>query len=292
MPTDLISSLRSRYRQISEALDAATGGAEREAVKRDIIAFFKEVDGLVTDLSTIREEVRALAERYKQLAAGARAETAPQPQFVGERPVLHADHLGASTFIEKGWSLIALGDYPGAAEALGRALSLAPGDAQAESLLGWAQMLMQDYDSALASFGKVLEQDPTNTVARINLGFVCFKRGSFPEAIEHLSKAIRLANDKKATLYAHFYLGLVYRERAMHEEAESFFKKTLELGPNLIEAYYELGRTQWDAGRRAEAQATWEAGFSANKFSPWGKRCREMLELVAKGGGPPRGPSA
>jgi tetratricopeptide (TPR) repeat protein len=150
-------------------------------------------------------------------------------------------------------------------------------------------MLMEDYDAAVLSFARVLERDPTNTVARINLGFVCFKRRAYPDAIEHLSKAIRLANDKKATLYAHFYLGLVYRERAMQEEAESFFRKTLELGPNLIEAYYELGRTQWDAGRRTEAQATWEAGYAANKFSPWGKRCRETLELVGKGGEPPRG---
>jgi len=36
------------------------------------------------------------------------------------------------------------------------------------------------------------------------------EEADFGEAIEHLSKAIRLDNDKKATLYAHFYLGLVY----------------------------------------------------------------------------------
>jgi len=37
------------------------------------------------------------------------------------------------------------------------------------------------------------------------------------------------------------------------------------------------------AGDQAKAKSTWEDGFKANKFNPWGKKCQEMLELVAKG---------
>jgi len=40
-----------------------------------------------------------------------------------------------------------------------------------------------------------------------------------------------LDNDKKATLYAHFYLGLVYLQREMFEDAETFFQKTIKLVP-------------------------------------------------------------
>jgi tetratricopeptide (TPR) repeat protein len=202
--------------------------------------------------------------------------------------VLHADHIGASTFIEKGWSLISLGDYPGAIQALGKALSLSPGDVQAESLLGWAQMLNEEYDAALQTFLEVLTKEPSNSLALINLGYVCLKKQMFGEAIEHLSKAIRLDNDKKATLYAHYYLGLVYLERDMAEDAQNFFEKTLKLGPNLIEAYYELGRAKWQIGDREGAMQTWEHGYKANKFNPWGKRCKETLDLVAQGGEPPR----
>ena len=70
-----------------------------------------------------------------------------------------------------------------------------------------------------------------------------------------VASAIRLDNDRKATLYAHFYLGLVYLERDMFEDAQTFFQKTLALGPNLIEAYYELGRAYWfnGAARRGAA---------------------------------------
>ena len=63
--------------------------------------------------------------------------------------------------------------------------------------------------------------------------------------------------DEPMTLYAHFYLGLVYLEREMFEDAQTFFRKTLALGPNLIEAYYELGRALWFNGQRDEAMQAW-----------------------------------
>ena len=149
-------------------------------------------------------------------------------------------------------------------------------------------MLHEDYDDALATFSRVLMKEPANSLARINVGFICLKKRIFGEAIEHLSKAIRLDNDRKATLYAHFYLGLVYLEREMFEDAQSFFRKTLQLGPNLIEAYFELGRAQWFAGDKEGAVATWSEGQKANRFNPWSKRCGEMLEVAAKGEAVPK----
>jgi tetratricopeptide (TPR) repeat protein len=279
-----LTALRGQFQEIEARLGVAQG-ADREGVKRDIIALFKRVDGALTDLGQMKEDIRGLVERYKQ---GNAAEPATAPQFTGARPAVHADHLGASTYIEKGWSLISLGDYAGAIQSLDKALSLSPGDIQAQSLLGWAQMLHEDYDDALGTFSRVLMKEPANALARINVGYICLKKRIFGEAIEHLSKAIRLDNDRKATLYAHYYLGLVYLEREMYDDAQTFFRKTLKLGPNLIEAYFELGRALWFAGRRDEAMQTWADGHKANKFNPWAKRCKEMLDLVAAGGEVPR----
>jgi tetratricopeptide (TPR) repeat protein len=147
-------------------------------------------------------------------------------------------------------------------------------------------MLQNRFDDALLNFQKVLVREPQNALARINVGYICLKKRIFGEAIEHLSRAIRLDNDRKATLYAHFYLGLVYLERDMFEDAQTFFQKSIALGPNLIEAYYELGRALWFNGQREEAVATWQKGFAANKFNPWGKRCAEILKVVEDGGEP------
>jgi tetratricopeptide (TPR) repeat protein len=149
-------------------------------------------------------------------------------------------------------------------------------------------MLQEKYDEALLTFQKVLMRQPDNALARINVGYICLKKRIFGEAIEHLSRAIRLDNDRRATLYAHFYLGLVYAEREMYDDAQAFFRKALGLGPNLIEAHYELGRALWFGGKRDDALQAWREGNAANKFNPWGKRCGEMLKHVEEGGVPSR----
>jgi len=287
MSDGLIAGLRGEYDAIAKRLEAPGASApERDALKRDIIAFFKRVDAQLTELGQLKEDIRALVDRFKQISATDAGTTGPE--FSGQRPVVHADHIGASTFIEKGWSLMSLGDHAGAIQALHRALELSPGDTQAESLLGWAQMLHEEFDDALGTFSRVLTKEPANSLARVNVGYICLKKRIFGEAIEHLSKAIRLDNDKKATLYAHFYLGLVYLQRDMHEDAQTFFEKALALGPNLIEAYYELGRAHWFAANHDRARQIWEEGFRANKFNPWGRKCEEVLAAVGRGEEPPR----
>ena len=270
---------RSRVAALTARLEAPSAMSERDALKAELIAIGKGLEQDLGDLNALRDEAKQLVEKWKGLQASA------APAFSADRPVV-ADHIGASTFIEKGWSRISLGDYAGAEESLNKALALAPKDPQAESLLGWALMLQEKYDDALMQFQKVLMREPGNALARINVGYICLKKRIFGEAIEHLSRAIRLDSDRKATLYAHFYLGLVYLERDMFEDAQTFFQKTIALGPNLIEAYYELGKAFWFNGQRDEALQTWQDGFTANKFNPWGKKCAEVLTTVAEGGEP------
>lgn len=281
---------RDQLRQLESRVGPGATTAERDELKQEIVALRERVDGALADLDQLKQEIQALVQRFKQTepARPAPARPAPAPGLTGERPAVRADHLGASTFVEKGWNLIALGDHSGAIQALEHALTLSPGATEAESLLGWAQMLDESYDEALATFSKVLSKHPANAVARINVGYICLKKGIFGEAIEHLSKAIRLDNDRKATLYAHYYLGLVYLEREMYDDAQTFFRTTLRLGPNLIEARFELGRALWFAGSKEEAVQTWSDGHQANRLNPWAKRCREMVEIASAGGEVPR----
>lgn len=285
MADETYAAYKAQYSAIDARLEAGVSSADRAAVKAEIIGLFKTLEAQIANLTQLKDEIKQLVEKWKAVQG---TEASQAPQFQGEKPVVHSDHIGASTFIEKGWSRLSLGDYEGAETALVKAIELSPGDPQSEALLGWAQMLQEKYDDALLNFQKVLMREPANALARINVGYICLKKRIFGEAIEHLSKAIRLDNDRKATLYAHFYLGLVYLEREMYEDAQTFFQKTLGLGPNLIEAYYELGRAYWFNDERDEAMATWQKGFAANKFNPWGKKCAETLKLVEGGGALPR----
>ena len=286
MAEQIVARAITAHRETLKALDAKLDGPDaialKDNLKVEIITFFKAIEQEIVDLTNLKDDVKKLVDKWKALQAGATL----APEFNAEKPVVHADHIGASTFIEKGWSRLSLGDYVAAEAALKRAIELSPNDPQSEALLGWALMLQEKYDDALLWFQKVLVREPQNSLARINVGYICLKKKIFGEAIEHLSRAIRLDNDKKATLYAHFYLGLVYLERDMFEDAQTFFQKTIMLGPNLIEAYYELGRAFWFNGQQDEGVQAWKDGYAANKFNPWGKRCAEALKTVEEGGEP------
>jgi tetratricopeptide (TPR) repeat protein len=294
--------LHERYAATAAELSAlqsvASSSADRDALKQTIISLFRDVDAAASHFLTLKESVKTLVAEWKLLGGGgpsaggpsaAASTTAAAPVDI-VRPTISArvDHLGASTFVEKGWSKLSLGDPAGAEVALRRALELAPEDNDAEALLGWAQMMQRQFDDALVTLRGVLARDPDHALAQANIGYISLRQQLFGDAIEQLSRAIRLEKDRKATLYAHLYMGMVYHEREMYDDAELFFKRTLELGPNLLQAWYELGRTLWFANRPEAAIGAWREGAEANKFNPWGKRCSEMMLFVLQGGTPPR----
>jgi tetratricopeptide (TPR) repeat protein len=203
-------------------------------------------------------------------------------------PPTRGDRLNASTHVDRGWSLISRGDHDAAELELTRALQLVPDDTQALVLLGWALMLRGAHDDALMALNRALQCDPSLAIARVNVGYVCLKKGIYGEAVEHFSRTIRESSDRKAILYATFYLGLLYATREMYTDAEAFFGRALALGPNLIEAYYELGRARWFNGNHEGARQAWRDGAAAGKLSPWGSRCAAVLEDVEAGRAPPR----
>ncbi|HEX8246027.1 MAG TPA: tetratricopeptide repeat protein [Longimicrobium sp.] len=270
---ELIAAYDERRAAIVARLDA---GEADDAVKNDIVGLFKETEAAIEQLTAFKETIRELVQRYKSLAG---EKPAPAPRA---RSVV-SDHIGSSTYVERGWSAIAGGDAKRAIKELERALELAPNDPQAETLLGWAQMLRGQYDDALFTYYKVLARTPDNPLARVNLGYICLKKGIFGEAIEHLSRAIRQEQDRKASLYGHFYMGLVYLEREMYDDARAFFRKTLELGPNMLEAWYEMGRAFYLEGNHRAAAEAWRHGVEANRFTLWGERCGQALKQVDAG---------
>lgn len=199
------------------------------------------------------------------------------------RVVLREDYLGASTFVEKGWNLIAIGDYSGAEVAVLQALHLAPSDVWARALLAWALMRQGAYDDAEKLLEQLLVEDPLHAMARVNLGYVQMRKGQLTPAAELLDSCLRQIRDPKAALYARFYLGLLLSVQRDFSGAEQCFRKSVMLAPSFIEGYYELGRSQLAGARTEEARATWKAGHAANRFNIWGKRCAEAIRLADRG---------
>lgn len=210
----------------------------------------------------------------------------PSAPVAGQPRVI--DELNASTFVEKGWGRIATGDFVGAEAALDKALALNPGDPNAETLRGWAQMGQGKLDTAMAIFEQVLERVPDHALALVNVGCIYLRRGEHARAMEHLTTAIAFDSDRKAMLYAYYYMGLVQFGQEEYAQAIGALLRAIELGPNMIEARFELGRVYWFADRTDDAIATWRRGAELNKFNPWSARCRDLLLTIADGGAPSR----
>ena len=283
MTPERIEAVRAAMEAIR---DEGRAGGDRPALAHRLQRILAVLDERIAAMAQLREAGRTVARELEGVERGL------EPEAPATAPAPRQDRLGASTFIDKGWHLISQGDYPGAVEALRRALDLAPSAVEAQALLGWAQMLEERLDEAMATFAAVLQHDPQNALARVNIGFICLRKGVFGEAIEHLSRVIREGRDRRATLYAHFYLGLVYLERGMHDDAIPFLTRAVELGPNLIEARYELGRALWGAERLEEARAVWRDGMETGVHSPWAARCREAFDRADAGEETPRSPSS
>lgn len=77
MTESWLAGLRDEYAALSARLDAIPAGAERQIIKRDIVAYFKRVDGALGEVTALKEQIRELVERYKQLAADAEGGEAP-----------------------------------------------------------------------------------------------------------------------------------------------------------------------------------------------------------------------
>jgi Tfp pilus assembly protein PilF len=271
---------------------ARQAAARRTAqLKDDIIACFREADAALLAAQSAKDAVKALAERWKALNASTPSvegaantsdnTTAAAPSTPASAPVSgRVDLLGASTFVEKGWNLLSLGQVPEAIVALEKALALAPGQVEALVLLAWAFVNDGQLDAAHAPLEAARAQSPDDALAVMVWGRWLALQGHFTDA-DRCFEQTMASGDGRAALYAHLYRAQLQRTLGAHDAAALTLRQALQKGPNLVQAWYELGRTHWECGRRADAMQAWQSGSAANKFSPWGKRCAALLDLVS-----------
>jgi tetratricopeptide (TPR) repeat protein len=267
-----IEELRSRIEALRETLDS---GGDRDVIRQDLIRLTRETEEAIAKLQELRDELGPLARRYRELFP--REEAAP--------PGRRVDHLGAATFRERGWSALAGGEYERAARELSAAIELDPEDPAAAAMLAWAHVRLEDWEAASGLIARGVGGDGAYPLAQVVAALLDLRAGSPELAVERLDAVVRAGTDRTATMYAHLYSGVAREAAGELREAQASYRRAIELGPNLTEAFWELGRCLLAAGQQDLALDVWRAG-GENRFNPWGERCREAVERLESEGRP------
>lgn len=275
--SELVNDFQGKIASIQQALKSPDAKTQSTRLEQDIRSLYKEIAVGIKHLNALHDSVKSLIDQYKSTAVSDDESKVMIRSFV---ETMRTDSLGSSTYVAEGWNQICSGEFEKAIGSLSNAVKLNPNDTRALGLLGWAYSYQGMYDDGLAVCLKVLQLEPNNDAVRNNLGFISFKKGIFGEAIEHLSRVIKSGKDRPAVLYAHYYLGLVYLERQMLDDAMFFFSKATVLGPNLIEAYYHLGQVYYHKKMYGAALKEWEKCLKLSPHNWWAKKAAEQIELL------------
>lgn len=199
---------------------------------------------------------------------------------------------------------------PLAAQALQRALALAPDDALLHCDLGTAQSATGDIEAALASWRRACELDPTQPMPWFNLGRNLQQLGRTDAAIDALQQAAVLASEM---LPAKILLGDALVHAGRFDEAASHYRDALRLQPACGDAWrglsniktraldasdarflntqlqrrdiadsdrvamgHALGKLQEDHGQHREAHAAFVAANAVQaRLTPWSRQAFE-----------------
>lgn len=271
-----VAALEARCAALAGRIEGGLDAAAAAEARAELLELVRAADALRERVGDLRARVRDVADAWRRSAPRAGVERAP----------VHHDSLNASTFLERGWSLLAAGRHDEAVAALQRGLDLDPGSPAAEALLAWALVRAGRLERAQGHLRRVLARDSRNEMALVGLGWLCHLRGIHGEAGEHLRRALAEGRDPRAVMYAHLVLGRVHAGRGEAELAEASLRRAVDAGPSLAEAHLELGSLLYRQGRTDEARAAWQEAVTRNPYDPHAATARTFLEELAAGRAP------
>jgi TolB-like protein/Tfp pilus assembly protein PilF len=177
-------------------------------------------------------------------------------------------------------------DFTQAGEGYGRALALAPGNAEVLRLSGEFAALMGHFDSGVAAARRAVVLDPLARASHSVLGFTLYVARRYEEAAEAFAEVISLEPEYNATYgqrgLAYYALGdlerarascetrpnswssqwclaLVYEKLGRHADAEAEFSKLQAYGGDSAAYQYATVYAQWE--NRAKAFEWLEAAL-------------------------------
>lgn len=118
-------------------------------------------------------------------------------------------------------------------------------------------------DEEIAEIEKLLATEPDDFQARCRLGELYFSKGRLDDALVEVKKSIEMAESLRTEMnrsLAMYYsnLGTIYATKNMSDEAETEFKRALDVFPQDVLALFNLGRVYAVKRKFMEAKGYYE----------------------------------
>ena len=83
---------------------------------------------------------------------------------------------------------------------------------------------------------------------------------------------------------AHYNLGIACRDGKKTNQAITAFRRAADLVPELLDAHFQLGKLYFEAGKKAEAQKSFQEVVRLAPQSETAHMARQYLDLLKKSG--------
>jgi len=146
-------------------------------------------------------------------------------------------------------------NYREAADLIGKAISVFPGDANYYINHGNACRALGQLDVAMASYGKAVELQPSNPQAQASLGAVFQGMGRLDDAIARYDTALRLKPDLFEALYNRA-VALQSARRPL--DALAGYERALAVLPDFVDGHFRRGVVLQELGRADAAVCAYD----------------------------------
>ncbi len=163
-----------------------------------------------------------------------------------------------------------------ALEYLEKAVRILPYDYLSRNNLGIVYERLNQPEKALEEFLKAIWLRPDDEIIQLNLSLFYQNQKAYEKAAEILKKLLS-KREKDAIL--HFRLGLLYKEAGRYQDAISEIKRSMELAPNIINPYVEMGNIYSRLNDKEKVKYYYSKGVEkAKKSSPGIEDLRWMIQ--------------
>jgi predicted O-linked N-acetylglucosamine transferase (SPINDLY family) len=167
----------------------------------------------------------------------------------------------AQELLVKGFGLHQQGDLIAAGEIYAQILKMQPLHFDALHLSGLIAAQSDQLDVASQLITKAISVNSSNSAAHCNLGNVFLNLGSYEQAIESYSTALKLKSNYEEALYSR---GLAYQRVSQLDQAEADYSGALNINPKHIGTLTNLGNVLQLQKRYGEAIAIYGKAIDLN----------------------------